>query len=117
MGLTEYAFVIKNITELTNVLNIIKQHNVYANDRESTNVGEEITIIGYLNFKNKCHLLAINGGGNDDTERFFTSNLRGVKWYGKFQKPKGFNECDDFIYKFNSENQYIIPKEVITFLE
>jgi len=117
MGITEYAFAIKNITQLNYVLNIIKKHNEYAKNVSYVDIGEEIDITCYLNYKNECYLIAINGGGNEESEKFFASNIpSNIKWYGKFKKPVGFSNCNNYICIADTKNQYEIPNDVIEFL-
>ena len=124
MGLTEYAIRLNTIEDAHAVIKVINDHNTCNNYDK---VGEFVDITGYLNFRNTCYMVAINGGGREMTSNWFYAHFpRSVVWmsivpdrYGFLNKPQGWRECEDYIWEsqsFGNISINTLPQEVIDYI-
>lgn len=101
------------------------KHNDYDdiggfNDAE-LECGEFLYITGYLNFKNDCWLVLVNGGEESYTTEWYNNYFPGnIEWYyGSLKLPTGWSKCNDFIWECdncNDDQDCDIPQVVIDFI-
>jgi hypothetical protein len=117
MGRTEYAIKLTTINDAREVINAINNHN---NCKDWERRGEYIYISGYLDFNDKCYMVAGNGGGRTMTSEWFDNYFPyTIEWHGMCDKPNGWYECEDYIWKneASGENKnHSLPKKITEYI-
>ena len=105
MGNSEFAFLLKDASDLHHWMSAIEAHN------ECPDAGETLVTSGVLNFVSRSrsarprapsgkYLLACNMGGRQATMEFMARRRGpGQVMLGAFDKPKGWRECTDFVWR------------------
>ena len=113
MGLREFGFLLNSVTNAQKILELINLHNEMSIDINChIKVGKPLEIIGYLNLDNKCWLYAVNRGGFTETSDWLNLNMPlTITWFcGNFNRPYGWIQANEFIYKNSNENSdYSLP--------
>ena len=114
MGFTSFAIRIQSPEDLAYWEDVIHKHNTHENPDE---VGEELDMYAVLRWTTKSkaarpkvpsglYLLAGSGGGRSYTSAFLWKNRhsRDDVILGMDDKPAGWYECEDFVWKKDEEN-------------
>ena len=102
MGNSEFAFLLQDSKDLKHWLAAIDAHNA------SPSAGEKLTTPSILIFHGLKFLLAHNMGGRQATWSFLQAwrTHRQHVMLGAFNKPRGWRECQDFLWTAaNSEDR------------
>jgi hypothetical protein len=123
MGISEWGISIMDLKDFKKVRKVINNHNKLFNKSKNPYlVGEQLTIHSILKFNGRYYMILSNCGGRDSTTEYLIKKLKCIDYiyesdlldyytsqsyhilFQPFNKPEGWNECNDYIWKEGSDD-------------